>query len=448
MSNAAVAHLRDVAILDGASGVRPGRWDVLLRGGLIAALTPAGDPGWANATSGAGPEITIYGTGGTLMPGLTDAHVHLALVGPRGDHGSDPLLVHVLAVATMVEAALDEGFTTVRDAGGLEPTWATAVASGHLRGPRILPSGSVLSQTSGHGDLRAQHDLAGSVPSIPGLIARNEVVDGPDEVRRATREQIRRGATQVKLLASGGIVSPNDPFDSLQFSREEIEAAVQAAGDLGKYVAAHCHVSTAVDRAIEAGVRSIEHASILTQETARRMAQRGTFMVPTLQALQMLATYPERWSLNPEKVARLRAVADAAAESIRIADEAGVAIGSGSDVVGPWQGRRGEEIVLKARILGPLKAIDSATRVNAALFGLADRIGTIEVGKEADLILVAGNPLEQIELLAEPRSIPLVVLGGRVVKDTEGRMTGRAGGTDGHDRAGAAAALVGRVGAR
>ena len=410
--------IRDVAVLDGATGLRPGRRDLTVRGGRIAANEPG-----AGAAPPPAPEVSIDGSGLTLMPGLTDAHVHLALVGPNGDHGSDPLLVHVLAVRTMIESALDEGFTTVRDAGGLEPAWAAAVASGRLQGPRILPSGSVLSQTGGHGDLRARHDRADSVSSIPGLIARNELVDGPDAVRRATREQIRRGATQVKLLASGGIVSPNDPFDSLQFSAEEIAAAVEAARDLGKYVAAHCHVSAAVDRAIEAGVRSIEHASILGRETARRMAELGTFMVPTLQALEMLAAYPERWSLNADKVARLRWIADQAAASIRVADEAGVAIGSGSDVVGPWQGRRGEEIVLKARILGPLKAIASATIVNATLFGLDGRIGRIEIGWDADLILVAGEPLERIEVLAEPTAIPVVIQGGRIVKDANGSST-------------------------
>ncbi len=255
-------------------------------------------------------------------------------------------------------------------------------------------------------------------------MARAEIVDGVDEVRRVAREQLRKGATQIKLLASGGIVSPTDPFDSLQFSRDEIAAAVEVAHSWGTYVLAHCHTSQAVEVALEAGVRSIEHASVLSPETARRMADSGAFMVPTLQALEMLATYPERWSLAPEKVVRLRSIADHASESVRIAEEAGVAIGSGSDVVGPWQGRRGEEIVLKARILGAHKAILSATSTNSALFNLNDRIGTVQPGRDADLILVAGEPLDHIELLADPASIPLVVQAGVVVKDSEGRVDG------------------------
>ncbi len=410
--------IRDVAVLDGTGREPTGRNDVLVENGRVASIQPTGSSLPTRDAS------TVDGAGCTLLPGLTDAHVHFALIGPHGDHGAEDWVSHVLRVGAMISTALDEGFTTVRDAGGLDPAWARAVSAGLLRGPRILPSGSVLSQTGGHGDLRAQHESLHAAASIPGLVARPEIVDGANEVRRLAREQLRKGATQVKLLASGGIVSPTDPFDSLQFSRDEMAAAVEVARSWGTYVLAHCHTSPAVDVALDAGVRSIEHGSILSPSTARRMADQGAFMVPTLQALEMLATYPERWSLAPEKVARLRSIADHAAESVRIAEEAGVAIGSGSDVVGPWQGRRGEEIVLKARILGAHKAILSATSTNAALFNLNDRIGTIEPGRDADLILVAGEPLDHVELLADPGSIPLVIQAGVIVKDSEGRVDG------------------------
>jgi imidazolonepropionase-like amidohydrolase len=356
------------------------------------------------------------------MPGLTDAHVHFALIGPRGDHGEEPLIDHVLRVAAYIESALDEGFTTVRDAGGLEPTWAKAVDKGLIRGPRILPSGSHLSQTGGHGDTRAGHEASHRWASIAGLVARAEVVDGVDEVRRAVREQLRRGATQIKLLASGGIVSPTDPFDSIQFSSAEIAAAVEVARGWDTYVLAHCHTSPAIDVAIEAGVRSIEHGSLLEEKTAKRMKELGVFMVPTLQTLRMLATYPERWSLPPEKVARLKEVEGLAYESVKRAVAVGVKVASGSDVVGPWQGRRGEELAIKAELIGAHKAILSATSVNAELFRLQDRIGTVEVGKDADLILVSGEPLDRIELLADPDCVPLVVKQGRVVKDAAGRV--------------------------
>jgi imidazolonepropionase-like amidohydrolase len=407
--------VRDAALLD-ATGAEPsGRVDVVVRAGRIDSIAKSG------SLPVDGRLAEVDGAGCTLMPGLTDAHVHLALIGPNGDHGDDPWVIHVLRVAARLSEALDEGFTTIRDAGGLEPVWRRAVDEGYGRGPRILSSGSVLSQTGGHGDLRRPHQQH-TPQSIPGLVAHHAVVDGPDEVRRMTREQLRRGATQVKLLTSGGIVSPTDPFDSLQFSVDEIRAAVEAAADFDTYVHAHCHTTPAIERAIDAGVRCIEHASILEPATAKRMADAGVAMVPTLQALDMLANYPERWSLNEEKVARLRSVSQSASESVVIARDAGVRIGSGSDVVGPWQGRRGEEIVIKAGLLGAHDAIISATRTNAEIFGLEKEIGTVEKGKLADLVLVDGEPLTDVSVLADPTRIVAVIKAGEVVKDSGGRL--------------------------
>lgn len=408
--------IRDVAVLDCTGREPSGRHDVAVRDGRIAAIRPAGE---GSPTHGDAREID--GAGTTLMPGLTDAHVHFAIIGPRGDHGDEPLIDHVLRVAAYIEGALDEGFTTVRDAGGLEPAWAKAVEKGLVRGPRILPSGSVLSQTGGHGDDRAAHEAVHHGEAIPGLIARHVIVDGADEVRRAVREQLRRGASQIKLLASGGIVSPTDPFDSVQFSAGEIAAAVEVAQGWHTYVLAHCHTSPAIQVAIENGVRSIEHGSLLDEATARRMKELGVFMVPTLQTIDKLVAHPEWWSLPPEKVARLEEVRDEAAKSVRLAREVGVQVASGSDVVGPRQGRRGEEVVIKSRLIGVHEAVRSATAVNAALFRMDDRIGTVEEGKDADLILVSGEPLDRVELLADPDCLPVVLKGGRIVKDAEGR---------------------------
>ena len=409
--------IRDVAVLDCTGREPSGRHDVEVRDGRIAAIRSSGEGAPAR-----GDARVIDGAGTTLMPGLTDAHVHFALIGTKGDHGDEPLIDHVLKVAAYVEGALDEGFTTVRDAGGLEPAWAKAVEKGLLRGPRILPSGSVLSQTGGHGDGRLSHHGGYEDAAIPGLIARHVIVDGADEVRKAVREQLRRGATQIKLLASGGIASPTDPFDSLQFSAGEIAAATEVAGGWHTYVLAHCHTSPAIDIAIANGVRSIEHGSLLEEATAKRMKELGVFMVPTLQTIDKLVEHPDWWSLQPEKVARLKEVQAEAAKSTKLAHEIGVQVASGSDVVGPWQGRRGEEVVIKARLLGAHQAILSATAVNAALFRLEDRIGTVEEGKDADLILVSGEPLDRVELLADPSCVPLVLKTGRVVKDAEVRV--------------------------
>lgn len=408
--------VRGAALLDGTGAEPSGRVDILLRDGRIASIADAGSRRVAKRVA------EIDGSGCTVLPGLTDAHVHLALIGPKGDHGDDPWVIHVLRVASVLSDVLDEGFTTIRDAGGLEPVWRRAVAEGYGRGPKILTAGSVLTQTGGHGDVRRPHEHS-TPESIPGLVAHHRVVDGADSVREAAREQLRRGATQIKVLASGGIVSPTDPLDSLQFSSEELRAAVEAASDYGTYVHAHCHTSPAIERAIDAGVRCIEHGSFLEPSTAARMAEAGVALVPTLQALDMLQKHSETWGLPPEKVAILESVAKAADESVKMAREAGVTIGSGSDVVGPLQGRRGEEIVLKSRLIGAHAAIISATRTNASIFGLEDEIGTVEKGKAADLVIVDGEPLDDIGLLADPDHIVAVIQDGAVVKDTGGRLT-------------------------
>jgi imidazolonepropionase-like amidohydrolase len=407
--------IRDVALID-ASGREPeGRLDVLLEDGRVAKVGGVGDV--------AADVAVLDGTGTTLLPGLTDAHVHFALIGVKGDHGTDPWIMHVLDVSTVIEGALQEGFTTVRDAGGLEPALAQAVADGKLRGPRILPAGSPLSQTGGHADDRQRHEEVHRHQTIPGLVAAMEVADGVDEVVRAAREQLRRGATQIKLMASGGVISPTDPLHSLQLSVAEIAAVVEVARGWGTYVMAHCHTTPSVEMALDAGVRSIEHGSMLEPATAARIAAAGAFMVPTLQTMESFIAHPDRMGLAPEKIALLGDFIEQAYRSVKVAHDAGVKLASGSDVVGPWQGRRGEELMYKARVLGAHEAIISATRVNAELFMLEDEIGTVEAGKRADLVLVKGQPLDDIELMAEPDNVVVVLQAGVVVKDSEGRLS-------------------------
>ena len=406
--------IRDVALIDATGRDPEGRVDVLVEGGRIARI---GDVGAVAADVPA-----IDGAGTTLLPGLTDAHVHFGLIGVKGDHGSDPWVMHVLDVSHFIEDALQEGFTTVRDAGGLEPAWAQAISAGKLSGPRLLSAGSPLSLTGGPGDNRLRHHEHHPGRNIPGLVAGFEVVDGVDEVRRAAREQLRRGATQIKLMASGGVISPTDPLDSLQLSVAEIAVAVEVARSWGTYVMAHCHTTPSVEMALDAGVRSIEHGSILEPETAGRIAAEGAFMVPTLQTMESFLAHPERMGLAPEKIALLDGFARQAYRSVEIARDAGVKLASGSDVVGPWQGRRGEELVFKAQVLGAHEAIISATRTNAELFMLEDEIGTVEIGKRADLVLVKGQPLDDVELMAEPDNVVVVLQDGAAVKDTEGRL--------------------------
>jgi imidazolonepropionase-like amidohydrolase len=383
--------------------------DVIARDGRISEIRATGQA--------VPPGMTVVeGSGHTLLPGLTDAHVHMALIGPSGDHGEGSWISHVLRVKDVIEATLHDGFTTVRDAGGLEPAFPRAASEGLIHGPRILPSGSVISQTGGHGDLREAHEAVHAGPSVPGLVARPEVVDGADAVRRIAREQLRRGATQIKIFASGGVLSPTDHWTHVQFGVAEIRAAVEVAEAWGTYVLAHCHSERALGQVIAAGVRSIEHGSQVNEAIAAEMRERGIFLVPTLQTLEEIL---KDESLSADQRSDMHQIVTGSQNAIRVAMEAGVVIGSGSDLVGPDQRGRGREIVLKAELMGTAAAILSATRDNARLFRMSERIGTVEPGKDADLVLVDGQPLDDIGLLGSGASIPLVVRGGVIVKDAK-----------------------------
>lgn len=399
--------LNDATLIDGTGGDPRARTSVLVEDGRIARIGAAG--------SIAAPDgVRAIDCGGrTLMPGLTDAHVHLGAVAAGANPPPETHVSYVMKVAENIRIALDEGFTTVRDAGNLDPAYALAVEMGQMPGPRILPAGSFLSQTGGHGDFRYRFDDH-AIESIPGLVTHTEICDGVDAVRAAARRQIRRGATQVKLMASGGVMSPNDPLESLQFTIEEMAAAVHEARAFGKYVMAHCHTSGAMNNALQAGVRSIEHGSILDERTARRMVEQDAFLVPTLVILQIIA----RSGQVPEfSRAKMELVRGEMAGSVAIAMKAGVRIGSGSDLLGPRQSRRASEIVEKAKQLGAMAAIVSATKTNAELFFMESRIGTVEEGKDADLIVVDGDPLTDISCLVDAKNIKLVVQGGALAKE-------------------------------
>jgi imidazolonepropionase-like amidohydrolase len=411
-----VVVLTNASVLDGTGADPQDGMEIHVERGLITKV----------AKAGAGPHPSgarvIDLEGRTAMPGLTDAHVHMAWLGapgmdiPSDDPAGPTLVTYVLRVIENIEIALSEGFTTLRDAGGMDAAFVRAIGAGLIAGPRILPSGSFISQTGGHGDLRSLYDDA--VPqAIPGLFAAPCISDGVDAMRASARTQLRRGATQVKLMASGGVMSPTDPLDSLQFTVEEMAAAVGEAEAAGTYVMAHCHTSPSVERALDAGIVSIEHASLLREETARRMAEQGAFMVPTLLTSERSYRRASELGLSEDTLVKLDRIRTPAHVSVGVAARAGVRVGSGSDLIGSAQRGRAEELELKAAQIGPMGAIVAATRVNAELFGLQDRIGTIEVGKEADIIAVTRNPIDDIASLADAGNIPLVIKGGAIAKN-------------------------------
>ena len=392
---------------------------VVVDDGRIQRITPSSGP------NGPRDARVIDCQGRTLMPGLLDAHVHLAMLelDPLKEAALPPAVL-ALRIARNIEAALAAGFTTVRDAGGLDWGFKQAVRLGLIRGPRLFISGAFISQTGGHGDHRARSDR-GTFPVVPGLTSESILADGPDAVRRAAREVLRRGADQVKVMASGGAASPSDELDHVQFSVDELAAAVEAAGAVGTYVLAHAYGSRAIQNCLTAGVRSIEHGNFLDEATADRMlAAKDVFLVPTIITYELLAAREAGDGWTPDMVRKIRQGLTGAYDSLSLAFEKGLQIGSGSDVLADMQGERGKEIACQARVMGAMNAIIAATRTNAALLRIEKEVGTIEPGKRADLILLDADPLSDPDVLANPDHVRLVAFGGEIVKDLDAILGG------------------------
>ena len=359
--------------------------------------------------------------GKTLMPGLIDAHVHVGNIEIRNHLTAQlPPAVYVLKTCRNLETDLDLGFTTLRDAAGLDPGFRAAVDQGLVRGPRLLLSITPLAQSGG------SSSVYGPGPDQP--MARNalgiypEICDGPDQVRAAARRTLGRGADHIKVFADGEVLSAQaadraKPGQS-KFSVEELTAAVEVAEAAGTYVMAHVYAPRAIRNAVLAGVRSIEHGNLMDEETAGMMAKAGTFYVPTLVTYDLLVKGGKAIGLDDHSVEKLALVGQSGRRAVELAHRAGVKIASGSDIVGPGQDRKGEELIIKAEILGAMGAIVSATKTNAELLNLDDRLGTVEVGKLADLIVLDGNPLKNLGLFGDGRrTVRLVLKEGRVVKD-------------------------------
>ena len=368
-------------------------------------------------------DLVVDCRGRALLPGLIDAHVHIGAldVDIQQQHRRYFDSEAALLMGRALTGLLELGYTTVRDAGGADAGFRRAVQQGVVAGPRLLVSGHPLSQTGGHGDVRQraeQGDVVGCGAQV-GLACR--LADGPDEVRRAVREELRRGVDQIKVMASGGVMSPTDPLEATQYSAEEIRVAVQTAKQAGSYVLAHAYTPDSIQMCVRAGVRSIEHGNLIDAETAALMAEHGTFLDPTLIAYQALYEEGEKHGVPAENLEKLQVVLDAGLDSLRIAQAAGVKIASGSDLLGPLAAGTGREIGIKAQVLGALGAITASTLTNAELLRLDDRLGSIAPGKQADLIVVDGDPVDDPGLLGRAEHLSLVMIGGRLHKNTLGR---------------------------
>lgn len=395
-------------VLDAAKGVLLDGLSVLVRDSRIVEV----------ASSIAAPADAVKVTlgGRTLMPGLVDCHVHV--VAESLDLWSNAIAPSSLAAlrsARVMNEALMRGFTTMRDLGGADHGLVRAVEDGLIDGPRLVICGKGLSTTGGHCDLRPRTDDRPGIMS-DRLGSMGILVDGVDDVRRVSREMIKGGARFIKVMANGGVSSPNDPIHSLQFSRDELAAIVEEAENAGLYVSAHVYTDAAIRRVVELGVHSLEHCNLITSETARLAADKGCIAVPTLVAYDALALDGEKLGLGEAEFAKIEVVRQGGLRSLEIMRDAGLPMAFGSDLLGQLRKYHCMEFELLAKVLTPAEIIRSATIVGAELCRL--EVGVIAAGAFADLLVVDGDPLTDIALLQDDGAhLSAIMANGRFVKN-------------------------------
>lgn len=411
--------LTNLRFFDGVTlEMQQGR-DILIEGGRIRALPPSG--------SGPATARKLDCGGRSVIPGLIDAHWHSTLVAVNqmaaltGDVG----FMHLMA-GREAGATLMRGFTTVRDVGGPAFGLKLAIDRGAVLGPRIFPSGAMISQTSGHGDFRLLHELP-RTPGTPPSHAEQQgvtlIADGADAVLRATREQLMKGASQIKLMAGGGVSSLYDPLDSMQFTEGEMRAAVAAAADWGTYVCAHVYTSDGIRRAVAAGVRSIEHGQLADEDTVRLMADEGVWW--SIQPF--LADEDANPKTDPRQRAKQQEVAEGTVRAFELAQRHGVPLAFGTDILFNPEGAasQGRQLSKFTRFMSPLEALRTATGAAGELLAMSGprapydgRLGTLEEGALADLLVVDGDPEAGLDWLDDPATqLKLIMKDGRIHKN-------------------------------
>ena len=333
----------------------------------------------------------------TLMPGLIDSHVHVVLseVVIRNME-SVPLTLMTARAADLMKKMLDRGFTSVRDTGGADWGLKEATDNWLLPGPRLFIAGRAIGPTGGHSDGRRRTDQGARCHCCNALSFSMGIADGVSEVRRAVREEMRQGCDQVKIMMSGGVASPYDPLDSLQFSVEEVAAAVEEAHAFGRYVCAHAYTSEAITRAAHAGVRTIEHGNLVDDASAKLMAEKGMFLVANLVTYFEMKKRAAEYGMNSDMLLKNDLVIDGALKSLEICKRHGVPVAYGTDLLGQLQVAQSEEFTIRARVLQPIEIIRSATTIGAQVVRMEGKIGCLKAGAFADLIVVDGNPLKNL----------------------------------------------------
>jgi imidazolonepropionase-like amidohydrolase len=406
--------IRNCRVLDVETGVVSPEVHVLIEGDRIREI---GDSDIRSDEA-----VNLDARGRILMPGLIDLHAHMTAtsVDLTVSQRAFNSVVAVEAVAEM-ERTLQRGFTTVRDAAGADRGLADLSDSGAVSGPRLFVAGRAISQTAGHGDLTAvtSHvDCTRCAVHRP-LGGLSRVADGVDGVRMAVRDELRGGAHQIKVMASGGVASPSDPLLGTQYSMDELRAAVEEASAWGTYVMAHAYSAPAIARAVHAGVRTVEHANLIDADTAALLRDNDVYAVPTLVAYEGLLRKGRDLGMTSVQISKLQAVLNAGVASLELLRNANVKIGFGTDLLGPLRDLQTLEFEIRAEVLPALEIIRSATTTAAEVLGQSGNLGVVKIGAAADLLLVDGDPTADVTLLGrDGQHLTVIMKGGRVVKNT------------------------------
>jgi len=402
---------RNFRLFDGLSDSLAEGLEVLVEGGRIKEVS--------DRPIAAASARVIDAGGRTLMPGLIDAHIHA--YGVDADLGRLdrlPRSLQALRAAERLKDSLKRGFTTVRDAGGADWGLAIAIETGLIAGPRLFYPGRALSPTGGHGDMRPNVFLEQFCGCCAPTQAISVIADGVDEVRKAVRGELKRGAHAIKIMASGGVASPSDPIYALQYSDEEIACAVWEAKAWRSYVLAHAYTPESISRAVRLGVRSIEHANLIDAPTAGLMAEKGAFAVPTLVTYEALADEGPALGLPEASMKKLGDVKDAGLGSLEILQRAGVRMAFGTDLLAEMHARQSDEFVIRRQVLPAAEVLRQATSESASLLMQDGQLGVVKPGALADLILVDGDPIKDIGVLTgQGERIPFVMKGGQAMID-------------------------------
>jgi imidazolonepropionase-like amidohydrolase len=419
--------IKNANVWDGVSSQLTNNTSVLIENNLIKQVSK-------NITEPAGATI-IDGSGKTLIPGLTDAHVHLALTMGMDEIRNDADWMYTsIKAAKAAENFLMLGFTTVRDLGGPVFGLKRAVDEGLIPGPRIYPSGAFISQTSGHGDSRNPNEPSthwSGAPMHPvDALGWSYVVDGVPEVLKASRENLRKGATQLKVMAGGGIDSDFDPIHSIQFTTEELEAAVQAAEDWDTYVAVHIYNAKGAIRALNAGVKCLDHGHLIDEEVIKLLKEKDAWLVPQSFWTMAPANFwaPGMDSIPEPIFKKIKLVLDGTVREMELAKKYNVNVAFGSDAYGAlgFEEYALMEFTARVRWYSPLEVLKQATSENARLFSLSGKLnpytegklGVIKIGAYADLLIYEGNPLDDIQVIVNHNeNLKLIMKDGKIYKN-------------------------------